>query len=89
MTLGYGNLERGDRLPQGPGEYDDLATLARVTTKADGVIVAIFGGNQGSGISVQGPVELHVQMPKLLRRIADQLEAMHNGEKAPEDNKHC
>jgi hypothetical protein len=59
----------------GPGKFDDLATFVREISQAKGVIVAIIGGNHGSGFSVQveSPA-LMKTLPELLRDIADNME---------------
>ncbi len=58
----------------GPGKYDDLATLVRDGTKADGVIVIVIGGSKGSGFSVQATFEVTAKLPELLRTMADNIE---------------
>jgi hypothetical protein len=59
---------------QGPGKYDDLATMVREQAKAKGVIVIVFGGDKGAGFSVQGDLETMLALPKILRSTADQIE---------------
>jgi hypothetical protein len=59
----------------GPGKYDDLATAARVAAAARGVILVVFGGLRGSGFSVQADGPTTLQLPSLLRDMADQIEA--------------
>jgi hypothetical protein len=59
----------------GPGKYDDLCTLVREKTEADGVVVLVFDGNKGNGFSVQGPVSLTATLARVLRSMADQIEA--------------
>jgi hypothetical protein len=58
----------------GPGKYDDLATLVREGAEAAAVIVLVLGGNEGSGFSMQAPVEIVAAIPTLLRRMADDME---------------
>lgn len=61
-------------MPVGPGKYDDLATHAREQAQADGVVVLVFGGNKGSGFSVQGNMPLQMALPDLLRMMADDID---------------
>lgn len=62
-------------MAQGPGKYDDLATLVRERSKARGTLVVVVGGNQGSGFSVQTDEPAFLDaLPSLLRSIADQIE---------------
>jgi hypothetical protein len=58
----------------GPGKYDDACTAARETTGAAGALLIIFEGEKGHGFSAQLPVEALVQIPTVLREIADQIE---------------
>jgi hypothetical protein len=59
----------------GPGKYDDLCTLLRAKAEATAAIVVIIGGNKGQGFSCQAPLEVTLALPKLLRAIADEIEA--------------
>jgi hypothetical protein len=61
-------------MPVGPGKYDDLCTLVIEKAEAHGAIVLVFGGNRGSGFSVQAPVEVLNELPNILRTVADQIE---------------
>jgi hypothetical protein len=58
----------------GPGKYDALCTKIREETKAEGAILMVFNGNQGSGFSVQAPFELTVALPAILRDLARQID---------------
>lgn len=58
----------------GPGKYDDLATLAREAAKAEGVILIIINGDRGSGFSCQANVLVTMNLPKMLRSMADEIE---------------
>lgn len=59
----------------GPGKYDDIATQARETAKASGVVLIVLGGEQGHGFSVQTVGHSPMQsLPALLRTLADQIE---------------
>jgi hypothetical protein len=62
-------------MAEGPGKYDEEATMVRLSSEARFVLVWIYGGNRGEGFSVQGddPTALKA-MPKILREIANQIE---------------
>jgi hypothetical protein len=57
----------------GPGKYDDEATLVRERTEAQGVIVIVAGGNKGAGFSVQGTVMFIATLPDTLEEVARQI----------------
>ena len=60
----------------GPGKYDDLTTLVKARAGSpQGVLVMVVGGPHGSGFSVQATAEVTMQLPSLLRAIADSIEA--------------
>ena len=59
----------------GPGKYDEETTWVQARTQARGVILIVIGGNQGEGFSCQTTPEVLPLLPKMLRTIADQLEA--------------
>ncbi len=61
--------------PVGPGKYDAIATIAREAAQAKGVLLIVIGGYRGSGFSVQAPIDVIAGVPKLLREVADQIEA--------------
>jgi hypothetical protein len=58
----------------GPGKYDDLCTEVRDRTEAEGAIVLVFGGKNGSGFSCQAPLHLTADLPQMLRQMATQIE---------------
>jgi len=58
----------------GPGKYDVLCTHVREAAKAEGVAVIVVHGDLGSGFSVQGPPEMGLVLPKMLRTMADEIE---------------
>jgi len=58
----------------GPGKYDQTATVARITTGAKGIVLMVIGGDKGSGFSVQAPMEIQMNLPQLLRNLADEIE---------------
>lgn len=59
----------------GPGKYDDLASLIREQAKAETVMVIVINGDKGHGFSVQShnPEMLPV-LPKILRDVAEEME---------------
>jgi len=60
----------------GPGKYDDVATQVRELTHAQGVLVIILNGAQGSGFSVQATSELSASvLADLLENMAAQIRA--------------
>ena len=59
----------------GPGRYDEEATIVMETTKAQGVILIVIGGNKGEGFAIQATLDVTLALPKMLRLIADQIEA--------------
>lgn len=58
----------------GPGKYDALCTHVRNEAKARGAIVIVWGGEHGSGFSVQIAPEDTIEIPRALRRIAKEIE---------------
>jgi hypothetical protein len=58
----------------GPGRYDDLCTMVREATDAEGVIIIVLGGDRGHGFSCQftDPAML-ASVPGTLETIADQV----------------
>jgi hypothetical protein len=60
----------------GPGKYDELASHCRqVAAAKGGVIVIVFQGNQGSGMSAQLDPLLTLAIPDILRDVAKTIEA--------------
>lgn len=58
----------------GPGKYDPECTELREQTKAQGVILMVFGGTKGDGFSCQASPELTLALPRILRCIASDIE---------------
>lgn len=62
-----------------PSVYDREAMAIRKNLRADGVLLVVLGGERGDGISsaIQAKhfVAWHGYMPKLLRKLADDIEA--------------
>jgi hypothetical protein len=65
-------------MPQGPGKYDDVCTLARAATGGEAVILSVINGNHGSGFSVQADANITPRLPAILRRLAADIEASFN-----------
>ena len=57
----------------GPGKYDDLCTLVREKSDAEGVLLIVLKGNQGDGFSAQTTAEALFTFPELLEDIAAQM----------------
>jgi len=54
----------------GAGKYDDLCTHVRECASAEGAVVIIVAGAQGSGFSVQGSHALTQALPEMLEHMA-------------------
>jgi hypothetical protein len=59
----------------GPGRYNEVATYVRKRVNAKGVVLIIMEGDKGEGFEVQAPLPIVLGLPKLLREVADQIEA--------------
>ncbi len=59
----------------GGGKYDKEATDARAACAAEGVMLIVLNGKDGSGFSVQLPPHAVARIPVVLRQMADQIEA--------------
>ena len=72
----------------GPGKYDELANYCLKESEADAVVVIIFGGNKGSGMSgkekvVGLPTDYEIagkpyhlkKLPTVLRHVAKTIES--------------
>lgn len=67
-------------MPIGRGKYDDYASLVGALTNADGVMVIVFNGNQGTGFAAQFTnAEMVLAIPEVLRTVADQIEKDNMG----------
>jgi len=53
-----------------PGKYDAVCTAVREETKADGVLLVIWGGPKGNGLSWDGNMFITMAMPDLLETLA-------------------
>lgn len=69
----------------GPGKYDKLAEMCLATSNAEAVVLIVFNGDRGSGMSasVKMGAEFEVairnlqilaDLPKVLRNVADSIE---------------
>lgn len=59
----------------GGGKYEDMATYVRLNTQAEGVVVMVINGTHGEGFSVQATAAVLLNLPSLLRQVADGIEA--------------
>lgn len=60
-------------MPNGPGKYDDLCTLVRDEADAEGAIVIVIRGKQGTGFSVQAGIDVLAALPRMLEEIAAEI----------------
>ncbi len=59
----------------GPGKYDEIATLAIQLTGARAVLLIVVDGDRGQGFSVKATdPRFKQQVPGLLRTMADTIE---------------
>lgn len=62
-------------MPNGPGKYDDVCTLARIATSAEAIVLIVANGNEGQGFSVQmADPRYLLTLPSVLRDVADEIE---------------
>jgi hypothetical protein len=62
-------------MPDGPGKYDTIATMARELSGGHTVVVLVLGGSRGEGFSVQTRDPMMARaLPGLLRSIANDIE---------------
>ena len=54
----------------GKGIHDDLCTEVRRRAKAEGAIVIVINGADGSGFSCQGPLDVQHKLPDILEIMA-------------------
>lgn len=62
-------------MASGPGRYDTLCTTVREEAQAEGAVVIILNGKQGSGFSCQATPEATAQLPDMLEFMAKQIRA--------------
>lgn len=65
-------------MPLGPGIYDDHYSGVRLATNAQGVLLIVIGGDQGSGFSVQADALITLTIPEILEATARQIRASFN-----------
>jgi hypothetical protein len=56
-----------------PGKYDDLCTVVREATNAEGVILIVINGNKGNGFSVQATARIIPGIPDMLEFTAGEI----------------
>lgn len=64
-------------MPTGPGKYDDLCTNVREQTEARAVILMVFDGTRGTGMSLQidpNHASFIDRLPTILRATAFEIE---------------
>jgi len=59
---------------EGPGKYDDQCEKAAEMCKANQVILVVFDGEHGPGFSARLTGKLVMAIPKILRKLADDIE---------------
>jgi len=62
-------------MPLGPGKYDDVCTLVRVSAAARAAIVIVLDGQSGSGFSVQTDGTVLLNLPEILEQVAREIRA--------------
>lgn len=68
-------MVEGVAMAEGPGKYDSVCTMVREATNANGVMVIVFGGHDGDGVSAQMPMGVPLAvLAQVLRSIADGIE---------------
>lgn len=58
----------------GPSTYDDELTMAREMCGANTAILIIIDGRAGSGFACQGSTSVLIEMPAILRQVANDIE---------------
>jgi hypothetical protein len=59
----------------GEGKYDTLCTYVREQAEAEGAIVVIMRGKDGSGFAVQADLQTQLTLPDILEFMARQIRA--------------
>lgn len=65
-------------MPNGPGKYDDICTMARKEANGKGALLIVIEGKEGSGFSAQLPADILQTVPSMLRNVADEIERTNN-----------
>lgn len=68
-----------DGLFNGPGKYDAECTAARKST-GGGVILIVLDGSRGEGFEVQATLDHLMDLPRILRAVAEGIEAQQRAE---------
>lgn len=58
----------------GPGKYDKWAKKILVEEEAGAVLVMVFKGEGGAGISFAGEIIWAERVPEILRAVADEMD---------------
>jgi hypothetical protein len=58
----------------GPGKYDAEVSELRKRLKAHGILLLVLDGERGSGFSAQLPLDVTMNMPTVLRDLANEIE---------------
>lgn len=62
-------------MPAGPGKYDELCTIVREESHAEGAIVIILNGDRGCGFSVQVTyLAALLGLVDFLKHVAEEIE---------------
>ena len=59
------------------GKYDDVCSVVREGTQAEGAMLIILNGEFGSGFSAQLPMDFMKKIPGVLRSMANHIEKEH------------
>lgn len=59
----------------GAGKYDAVCKTILNATDAEGVVLIIFNGELGNGLSIKGTPKIAFTLPSLLRKLANAIEA--------------
>lgn len=63
----------------GPGKYNEECTIVRALT-GGGVILIVVDGKLGEGFEVQATLNHLMDLPRMLRVVADGIEAQQRAE---------
>lgn len=63
----------------GPGKYTAICRQAFDASKAAAVILVVLGGEDGSGFEVQGQENVVLDIPVILREMAESIERDEKG----------
>lgn len=67
----------------GGGKYDELCTKVRLSADADGAIVIVLNGHDGSGFSCQLDRKGLLMLPDILEELARTIRADASASAAP------